>query len=181
MSFEEKLEEGLAALREGDYDESLDIAHSLQKIEPEEADGFHLEAMVFQKLNQWEKSVEALDKALELDPEKSGYYNLRGFARLQMEELDEAEEDFTKAIDLDDSPAAHRNLVLHKIMNDEGNEAIGYLLDRIRNHPRDVENWIMMGDLMQRGGQTEKARSYYEQAKKMDPENEYVNKQLEEM
>ncbi|MDX1639725.1 MAG: tetratricopeptide repeat protein [Balneolaceae bacterium] len=181
MSFEETLEEGLASLREGDYDESLDIAHSLQKMEPEAADGFHLEAMVFQKLNQWEPSVDALDKAIKLEPEKSGYYNLRGFARLQMEELDEAEEDFKKAIDLDDSPAAHRNLVLHKIMSDQGNEAISYLLDRIRNNPKDVENWILMGDLMQRAGQTEKARSYYEQAKKMDPENGYVQDQLNEL
>lgn len=181
MSFEETLEEGLASLREGDFDEALDIAHSLQKMEPKAADGFHLEAMTFQKLNQWEPSVEALDKAIALEPEKSGYYNLRGFAQLQMEQLEEAEENFKKAIDLDDSPAAHRNLVLYKIMSDQGNEAITYLLDRIRNNPKDVENWILMGDLMQRAGQTEKARSYYEQAKKMDPENEYVQEQLDEM
>ncbi|MFH5832485.1 tetratricopeptide repeat protein [Halalkalibaculum sp. DA384] len=181
MSFEETLEEGLASLREGDFDEALDIAHSLQKMEPEAADGFHLEAMTFQKLNQWEPSVEALDKAIALEPEKSGYYNLRGFAQLQMEQLSDAEKDFKKAIDLDDSPAAHRNLVLYKIMNDQGNEAISYLLDRIRNDPKDVENWILMGDLMQRAGQAEKARSYYEQAKKMDPENEYVQGQLDEL
>ena len=181
MSFEETLEEGLASLREGDYDESLDIARSLQKMEPDEADGFHLEAMVFQKLNQWEHSVEALEKAIELEPENSGYYNLRGFARLQLEELEEARDDFSKAIDLDDSPAAHRNLVLYKIMSDQGNEAISYLLDRIKQNPQDVENWILMGDLMQRAGQTEKARSYYQQAQKMDPENEYVEGQLAEL
>lgn len=181
MSFEEKLEEGMNLLREGDYDKSLDVARSLQKMEPNEADGFHLEAMVFQKLNQWNKSVEALDTAIELEGEKSGFYNLRGFARLQMEELEPAKKDFDKAIDLDDSPAAHRNLVLYMIMNDQGNEAIAYLLERIRSNPRDVENWILMGDLMQRAGQSEKARSYYEQAQKMDPENEYVKNQLSEI
>jgi Tfp pilus assembly protein PilF len=35
-----------------------------------------------------------------------------------------------------------------------------------------------MGDLMQRAGQEEKARTYYQQARKMDPDNEYVQKQL---
>ena len=40
MSFEEKLEEGLASLREGDYDESMDTAHKLQRMEPEAADGW---------------------------------------------------------------------------------------------------------------------------------------------
>ncbi len=180
MNFEEQLEEGLALLREGDYDMALDVSRQLQRMEPESADGYHLEAMVMQKLNQWEKSVEALDDAIKYDPEKSGLYNLRGFASMQIEDLEKAREDFERAIDLDDSPAAHRNLVLYKIMNDQANEAVSYLLDRIRNNPKDVENWILMGDLMQRAGQEEKARTYYEQANKMDPENEYVNKQLEE-
>lgn len=181
MKFEEQLEEGLALLHEGDYDHALDISHQLQKMESDSAEGYHLEGMVFQKLNQWEKSIDALDKAIKRDDQNSGYYNLRGFANLQLENLDEAIEDFDKAIDLDDSPAAHRNKVLHMIMSDQGNEAIEYLLDRIKKNPKDVENWILMGDLMQRAGQGAKARTYYEQASKMDPENEYVQKQLEEI
>jgi len=180
MNFEDELEEGISLLHEGDYDHALDISHKLQKMEPNTADGYHLEAMVFQKLNQWEKSIQALDTAVVLDKEKSGYYNLRGFAKLQLDDLESAKKDFEKAIDLDDSSAAHRNLVLYKIMDDQGNDAISYLLDRIKNNPKDVENWILMGDLMQRGGQHAKARTYYEQAGKMDPDNEYVQKQLAE-
>ena len=181
MKFEEQLEEGLSLLHEGDYDHALDISHQLQKMEPQNADGFHLEGMVFQKLNQWEKSIEALTKAIKRNEEKSGFYNLRGFANLQLENLDEAKTDFDKAIDLDDSAAAHRNRVLHMIMSDEGNEAITYLLGRIKENPKDVENWILMGDLMQRAGQGAKARTYYEQAQKMAPDNEYVKEQLAEM
>ena len=181
MKFEEQLEEGLSLLREGDYDHAIDISHQLQKMEPEQADGYHLEAMVFQKLNQWEKSIKALETAIKLEENHSGYYNLRGFANLQLDNLEDAKVDFEKAIDLDDSPAAHRNLVLYKIMSDNGNEAIEYLLNRIRNNPKDVENWILMGDLMQRAGQGPKARTYYEQAQKMDPENDYVKEQLAEM
>ncbi len=181
MTYEQQLEEALALLREGDYDPALDISRRLQKMEPETSDGFHLEGMIFQKLNQWEKSINALDAAIELEEEKSGYYNLRGFGHLQLEELDKAKKDFNKAIDLDDSPAAHRNLVLYKIMSDQGNEGMQYLLERIRENPKDVENWILMGDLMHRAGQAAKARTYYEQANKMDPENEYVKQQLSEM
>lgn len=181
MNFEEQLEEGLSLLREGDYDHSLDISRRLQKMEPESADGYHLEAMVFQKLNQWEKSSHAVDNAIEKDPEKSGLYNLRGFARLQMDDLEEARKDFEKAIDLDDSPAAHRNMVLYKIMSDKVQEAINDLLALIRANPKDVENWILMGDIMQRAGQGAKARSYYEQAQKMDPDNEYIQEQLDEL
>jgi len=181
MKFEDQLEEGLSLLHEGDYDHALDIAHQLQKMEPESVDGYHLEAMVMQKLNQWEKSIDALERAISKDEEKSGLYNLRGFANLQLENLDVAIKDFDKAIDLDDSPAAHRNKVLHMIMSDQGNEAITYLLERIKKNPKDVENWILMGDLMQRAGQSAKAKTYYEQASKMDPDNEYVKNQLAEM
>src|SRR5699024_7595591 len=98
MNFEEQLEEGLALLNEGDYDNSLDISRQLQKMEPESSDGYHLEGMVYQKLNQWEKSIGALDKSIEMDPEKSGLYNLRGFAHLQLDSLEDARKDFEKAI-----------------------------------------------------------------------------------
>jgi Tfp pilus assembly protein PilF len=37
-----------------------------------------------------------------------------------------------------------------------------------------------MGDLMKKGGHDEKAKTYYEQALKMDPGNEYVKDLLED-
>ncbi len=180
MKYEDQLEEGLSLLREGDFDHALDIAHQLQKKEPEYADGFHLEGLVFQKLNQWEKSLEALEKAIDLEEDNSGYYNLRGFANMQLENLDQAIEDFNKAIDLDDSPAAHRNKVLYMIMNGDAPKANEYLLNRIKQNPKDVENWILMGDLLQRAGQDEKAMGFYQQARKIDPDNEYIKEQLGE-
>jgi tetratricopeptide (TPR) repeat protein len=181
MDFEKKLKEGVEQLNEENYKKSLDIAKELQDDYPDESDSYRLEAMVMQKQNQWENSEEALDKAIECDDTKSNLFNLRGFARLNQEKLDEAEEDFNKAIDIDDSAAAHRNLVLHKIMDNQTNEGINYLLERIKEEPQDIENWILMGDLMQRAGQDEKAKSYYEQAQKMDPENEYVKKQIQNL
>ncbi|HLR77080.1 MAG TPA: tetratricopeptide repeat protein [Balneolaceae bacterium] len=181
MSYEQQLEKGIELLHEGDYDPALDISRKLQKMEPESADGFHLEGMIFQRLNQWEESINALNEAIELDDEKSGYFNLRGFGFLQLDKLNKAKEDFDKAVDLDDSPAAHRNIVLYKIMSDQGNEGIQYLLERIRDNPKDVENWILMGDLMARAGQRDKAKSYYQQANKMDPDNNYVKQQLAEI
>lgn len=181
MDFEKKLKEGVEQVNEENFKKSLEIAKDLQEEFPEESDSYRLEAMVMQKQNQWENSEEALDKAIECDDSKSNLYNLRGFARLNQEKLDEAEEDFKKAIDIDDSAAAHRNLVLHKIMDNQTNEGLSYLLDRIKEDPQDIENWILMGDLMQRAGQSDKAKSYYEQAQKMDPENEYVQEQIENL
>lgn len=179
MSFEEKHKEGYELLHEKDLDKSLDVARRLQSMKPEAPEGFTLEAEVMQKLNQWDSSIKSLNDAIELDADDGRLYNLRGYAFLNMDEPDKAKEDFDRAIKLDDLPGAHRNLVLYKLMSGNGKEAIQYLLDRIRAQPADVENWILMGDLMKKGGHEQKALTYYEQAQKMAPDNEYVKEQLD--
>jgi Flp pilus assembly protein TadD len=121
-----------------------------------------------------------LDKALAIDPESARLYNLRGYAYLQKEALKEAREDIERAISLQDLAVAHRNLVLCMFLEEKGGEALQYLIGRIKHNPSDVENWILMGDIMKKGGDHDKARTYYEQVLKMDPDNEYAQKQLEE-
>jgi tetratricopeptide (TPR) repeat protein len=179
MSFEEKYKKGYELLHEKDLDQSLDIARDLQRMNPDAAEGYTLEAEVMQNLNQWKPSIDSLNDAIEKDDQNGRLYNLRGYAYLNSDELEKAQADFEKAIELEDLPSAHRHLVLYKLMSGDGKAAIEYLLDRIKTDPRDVENWILMGDLMKKGGHDAKAASYYEQALKMDPENEYVKKQLE--
>lgn len=178
MNFEETYNRGYELLHEQDLDECLDMARKLQRMKPDAAEGHLLEAEVMQKLTQWEPSIQSLNQAIEIDPEDGKLYNLRGFAQLNCEKLEEAHEDFERAIKLDDLPSAHRHMVLYKLMTDDGKEAISYLLNRIKEDPADVENWILMGDLMKKGGHDDKARTYYEQALKMDPENEYAKKQI---
>lgn len=179
MSFEERHKKGYELLHEKDLDESLDVARELQRINPDAPEGYTLEGEVMQKLNQWESSVKSFTDAIEKDDDDGRLFNLRGYSYLNLDKPDKAKEDLERAIALDDLPAAHRNMVLHKLMNGEGQKAIQYLLDRIRSSPKDVENWILMGDLMKKGGHDEKANTYYEQALKMDPGNEYVKDLLD--
>lgn len=180
MSFEETHKKGYELLHEKDLDKSLDTARELQRMNPDAPEGYTLEAEVMQKLGQWDASIKSLDQAIEKESENGRLYNLRGYAYLSLEKEEKAKEDFERAIALDDLPAAHRNLVLYKLASGKGPESIQYLLDRIRTDPRDVENWILMGDLMKKGGHDAKAKTYYEQALKMDPANDYVRKLLEE-
>ncbi|REL38518.1 tetratricopeptide repeat protein [Rhodohalobacter sp. SW132] len=180
MSFEERHKEGYELLHEKDLDKSLDVARSLQRLNPDAPEGFTLEGEVMQKLNQWDTSIKSFDDAIEKDSDNGRLYNLRGYSYLNVDKPDKAKKDFERAIALDNLPAAHRNLVLYKLMNGEGQQAIQYLLDRIKSDPKDVENWILMGDLMKKGGHDAKAKTYYEQALKMDPGNEYVKNLLEE-
>lgn len=179
MNFEEKLNRGFELLREKEIDYALDIARELQKENEDSHEAYYLEALVMQQLNQWDVSLEAINKALELADENGMYLNLRGNLYMQKEELEKAESDFDKAIDLDDNSAAHRNKVMLMLMTNRGQEAIPYLINRIKQDPQDSENWILMGDMIKKGGQDDKARTYYEQALKIDPNNEYAKKQLD--
>lgn len=180
MSFEERHKEGYELLHEKDLDKSLDVARSLQRLNPDAPEGFTLEGEVMQKLNQWDTSIKSFDDAIEKDSENGRLYNLRGYSYLNIDKADKAKEDFERAIALDNLPGAHRNLVLYKLMDGQGQQAIQYLLDRIKSDPKDVENWILMGDLMKKGGHEAKAKTYYEMALKLDPGNEYVKELLEE-
>jgi len=180
MSFEEKHKQGYELLHEKYLDRSLDVARELQKINPDAPEGYTLEGEVMQKLGQWDTSIESFDTAIEKDSENGRLYNLRGYAHLNEDNIEKAKSDFEKAIKLDDLSTAHRNMVLYKLMSGDGKGAISYLLDRIKTEPKDVENWILMGDLMKKGGHDEKAKTYYEQVLKMDPENEYVKQLLED-
>lgn len=180
MSFEEKHKKGYELLHEKDLDESLDMARELQKLNPDASEGHTLEGEVMQKLNQWEASIESFNRAIELESDNARLYNMRGYSHMSNDEPEKARTDFERAIALEDLSAAHRNMVLYKVMSGKGKEAIPYLLDRIRAEPSNVENWILMGDLMKKGGHDAKAKTYYEQALKMDPDNEYVKELLED-
>lgn len=179
-TYEELVAEGYRLLHEQDVDQALDISRELQKLDALAPEGYVLEGEVMQKLNQFDHSIRLFGKALEIDPEAARVYNFRGYALMQKESAEEATRDFERAIELGDLPEAHRNLVLCQLLQEKGSEAIDYLIGRIRKDPRDVENWILMGDIMKKGGHADKARTYYEQALKMDPENEYAQRQLEE-
>jgi len=180
MGFEEELEKGIQLVEEKKYDESLEIAHKLQKMEPESAEGYHLQAIIMQHQKRLDESIKVLDKAIEKSPYDAKLYNQRGFAKMSTDKPKEARKDFEEAIELEDFEPAHRNLVLVDILEGKGNEAVPYLYERIKENPQDVENWILMGDIMSQGGQEEKARGYYEQAQKMAPDNEYLKKILDE-
>lgn len=180
MNFEEKLNHGFELLQDKDIDHALDIARELQKEKEDAHEAYYLEALIFQQLEQFDLSLKNIDKAISLDAENAPYYNLRGSIYMSKEELDDAEQDFDRAITINDFAAAHRNKVMLMLMTDRGAEAIPYTIDRIKKSPQDPENWILMGDMIKRGGQADKAATYYEQALKIDPDNDYARRQLEE-
>ena len=171
MAYNEQIQEGIRLINAGEFQASIDLAQTIQQDQPDSADGYHLEAIGKQHLYEWEASIKALNKAIELAPYDAGLYSLRAFAKMSTEDLAGAEKDLNEAIELEDFEPAHRNLVILNILRDKSEQAIEYLLNRLHTNPDDVDNWILMGDLMKRVGMHDKAQTYYDQARKLDPEN----------
>ena len=180
MNFEERLGQGFELLTEKDIDGSLDIARECQKEDPLNPEAYYLEGLIMQQLNQWDVSIDVLTKAIKLNDQESRYICTRGYAYMQKEDFEDAEKDIDAAIAIDDPAQANRYKIMLMLVTERGGEAFPYLIEQIKKNPKDVENWILMGDMMKRAGQEDKARTYYEQVLKMDPDNEYAQRQLAE-
>lgn len=176
MDFNEKIQEAIRLINEENFDDATTLAKEIQESDPESPDGFHLEAIALQHKFEWQESIKALNKAIENAPYDASLYSVRAFAKMSMEDLIGAEKDLDEAIDLEDYEPAHRNKVILSIIKNDSEAAINYLLDRIHNNPEDFENWVLMGDLMKKVGMDEKAETYYEQAKKINPDHPMFNK-----
>lgn len=174
MEYNEKIQEGISLINSKEYDKAIELARTIQKEDPDSADGHHLEAIANQHLFRWQESVKALNKAIELAPYDASMYSLRAFAKMSNDDVSGAEADLKEAIELEDFEPAHRNMVILMIVKNQSEDAINYLIDRLQENPKDVENWILMGDLMKRVGMEDKAGTYYDQAKKLDPNHPYL-------
>lgn len=159
------------------YDEAMELAKNLQELKPDNADGYHLQALCCQYRYEWENSITALNKAIECSPYDANLYNARGFAYMSLGNYDNSHSDFEEAIKLEDLEQAHRYKALWYILQDQSEEGIAYLITRLKANPGNVENWLFMGDLMSRAGFEDKALTYYQQAQKIDPNHPDVKNQ----
>lgn len=176
MDYQTELQQGLAFVEDRQVDKALKSAKSLIFLDPKKADGYHLAAICHQYLQNWNSSIPFLDLAIQYQPTNDELYNLRGFAYLSRMQFSQAEYNFMLAIKFGDHSAAHRNLGLLFIMRGEIAEGLNYLMDRVKDEPKDPLNWILIGDLLAGEGFTEKAKTYYKQALNMQSGRVWANK-----
>ena len=91
------LEEGRAALRNGDTRAALEAARRAIEIEPTEARFHALVGDAHNAIGQGRKALLAYDRAIDLEPGYFAHYQARGFALLSLDRLREAEQDFARA------------------------------------------------------------------------------------
>lgn len=171
MEFNDRIKEGIRLINEEAYEEAIALAKQIQESDPDSDDGFHLQAIAEQHLYLWQDSITSLNKAISQAPYNASLYSLRAFAKMSTEDFLGAQKDLQEAIELEDFEPAHRNMVILLIVKNKSDEAIEYLIERLKKNPKDVDNWILMGDLMKRVGMDDKADTYYNEARKLEPDH----------
>lgn len=163
-SYDSLIADGVKAVNEGNFAQAIEISKKAKSIDATSADAYHLMAIAYQHNQQWEESTKQCTEAINNSPYDASLYSLRGFAYLSQGKYYEAQADFEEAISLEDFEPAHRNLVILKISQNKSQEGIDYLVERIQKNPDDVENLELMGMLLDKVGDKEKAESYFKAA-----------------
>lgn len=109
---EEINKKGVKALRNGNYDESLDYMNQAIKYDPSNALYYMNKGYVLYESNNFKEALKSLDKAIKLNPDLERIYFLRGKIYKALNQKDKAIIDFKKDCDkgIEESCAAYKEL-----------------------------------------------------------------------
>lgn len=154
----------------GEYEQSLDQIHELQKDFPLSASLFNLRGAIYAELNKDQCAVSSYQKAIEIEPGlPTAYYNL-GIIMKRKGSFDDAIKNFKEAIKINpDLFEAYYNL--GNTMKDMGDldAAIINYNKVIEINPNFVDAYFNLGVSHQEKGNLEKAIQCYQNALKINP------------
>ncbi|KAJ8297918.1 hypothetical protein KUTeg_024449 [Tegillarca granosa] len=155
---DEKRSAAMAAMSEGNLDESIKLFTEAIKINPNSALLYAKRASVYIKLNKPRKAIYDCEKAIQHNPDSAQPYKWKGKANRMLGKWEEAYHDLGTACKLDFDDYA--NELLHEV---EPNAK------KIMEHNRKYERKREEKELNQRKERVRKAREEYEKSKQ-DPE-----------
>jgi len=94
----EKYRNGITALNNNELSKAQRIFIEFIRSKPELAGGYSNLALVYFKMNDYEKSLKQVDKALQLNPKQAQALNLRAQIYVINGEIHKAKDDYLKAI-----------------------------------------------------------------------------------
>jgi len=94
----EKYRKGITALNNNEFSKAQRIFIEFIRNKPELAGGYSNLALVYFKMNDYEKSLKQVDKAIQLNPEQAQALNLRAQIYIINGEIHKAKDDYIHAI-----------------------------------------------------------------------------------
>lgn len=128
---------------------------------------------------QIDQAIAAARGQIAKTPGSSGLYDLLGTALFQKKDFSAADSAFHKAIDLDkDNSDALLKLAQVQAAEGSASQALATYQQSIKDHPREISFYILAGMMYESQSNYDQARSMYQQALNIQPENALASNNL---
>jgi tetratricopeptide (TPR) repeat protein len=155
------LDAGIQLMNEEKYDLALNEFKSAVSANPKSAESYYQRGRCYLNLGKNAEAKKDLDKAIELDP-KGIYYNTRGLAYENLNDTIRAHSDFGLAISKDSTNSQfYYNMGRMLEMEQHPKAALEFINSAIAKGPKDGNNYVKKGDLLQTLKDTTGAISAY--------------------
>jgi tetratricopeptide (TPR) repeat protein len=143
---EKLLNQGIALLKEGQYDRAIAIFDEALEINPRYALAYNFRGIAYDEKGQYDKAISDYNKAIELNPTYAWAYENRGIAYDKKGHFDEAISDYNKAIELNPkSDAAYHNRGDAHFKKNEYDKAISDYTKVIEINPGAANAYLYRG------------------------------------
>jgi arylsulfatase A-like enzyme/Tfp pilus assembly protein PilF len=161
------------ALRDqGEFDEALDILHSLSEVKPESREAHYGLALVFVELKQHDEAIAELLRALQIDPEFAEAHFDLAMLSMRLGRSEEALSHFDTVLELDHCHAAAyqwRAYLLARL--GRADEAIADFQAALKYTPDSAHTHHNYGIVLAKQGRLADARQHLTRAVELGPEN----------
>ena len=160
-------------LEHGQLDQAVRDYEHVLKENPSCIEALYGLGLVERMRENWAKATEYFQKIIKHEPNFSPAYTNLGGITYACKNFHEAYQWLVKALTLSPYDLETRHL-LTEVLIELGRfeEAIQLIMDTLRENPGDVPTLIMVGKLHYEAGKKQESRNYFEQAIRLEPQNE---------
>jgi tetratricopeptide (TPR) repeat protein len=166
-------------LRQKQYAEAIKFFQEALDLESASTDGLQgvMNSYLVQK--QIDQAIAAARTQIAKSPNSSGFYDLLGTALFQKKDFGGAEAAFHKAVELDKNNSdALFKLAQVQVAAGSVSQALATDLQSIKDHPREIQFSLLAGMLYESQGNFDQARTLYQQALNIQPNNPLASNNL---
>jgi tetratricopeptide (TPR) repeat protein len=175
-------ETGIQYLKQERYESAITVFTELIDLNPQNSDAYKNRGVAHMKLAQYDQAIHDFEKTLEITPAVKGIYSNLGVAWYYKSDYKKAIENYDREIAL--SPASHYAYFNRAICWAELLEYGKSLQDIDQTLTLEPDFYLahcLKGDLFLEINDIDAARSAYEKAIQIDPEQAYARTQLEKI
>jgi tetratricopeptide (TPR) repeat protein len=173
---------GVDHLKQQRYEAAIDVFTELIELDPDNPDAYKNRGVAYMKLSQYDSAIHDFEKTKQMMPDLKGLHSNLGVAWYYKGEYEKAIANYNSEIDVSpDSHYAYFNRAICWAELKEYDKSLEDIAQTLTLVPDFYLAHCLKGDLYMDLENIEAARSAYEKAVEVDPEEAYAKAQLEKL